>query len=229
VRRRRSILGSALPAALVSGLALIIILGLLSGGQGALAVFADFLLLLVAVVAAFAVLIGVFNLLVTVHLRRWLRFQRGWFYSLITILSALGVVLIYAFDKGKRWTGDLKNEQVSPRLFQVVQVTLESALAGLILFFLVYAAYRLMRSRVTWTNALFTTVILISLIGWIKLERLSGIADLRQWIFDVPVTAGTRGLLIGIGLGTVTAGIRLLLAQDRLYGQPSQPSEQNGK
>lgn len=221
-RRRTIILGPALSAALVSSLILITILGLLASEGSPLALISEFMLQLVAVVAAFAVMIGIFNLLVSVHLRRLIQFRRGWFYSLITIAAAIGVIVVYGLDEGDRWQGDLKGEQLTPRLFQVVQITLESALAGLILFFLVYAAYRLMRTHVTWTNALFSAVVLVVLVGWIQLDRLSDLADFRQWVLDVPVTAGTRGLLIGIGLGTVMVGIRILMTQERIYRQPPQ-------
>lgn len=222
MQQRRTILGPALAASLVSGLVLVTLLGLSASGDSPAVSIADFLLQIVAVVAAFAVLIGVVNLLVSVHLRRFLRFQRGWLYSLITVITAVAVVMVYAMDEGERWSGDLEGERLTPRLFQVIQITLESALAGLILFFLVYAVYRLMRKKVTWTYALFSAVVLVTLVGWIQLDGLEKLADFRDWVFNVPVLAGTRGLLIGIGLGTVVTGIRLLLAQERIYRRPPQ-------
>lgn len=210
-RRARS---SSIVAAFVSGLALITILGLLDQNEGVLAITADGLLQLVAVTAAFAILIGIFNLLASVHLRRLLRLRRGWVYSLFTLLAAVGVVVVYFLDENEFWSGDLEGETLSPRLFQVLQITLESALAGLILFFLVYAAYRLLRSRVTWSNLLFVITVLVILLGWLPSSNAAG---LRDWVLQVPATAGARGLLIGVGLGTVVVGIRILTAQDRIY------------
>lgn len=213
MRNRRARLGSVL-AAFVSGLAIITILGLLDQDETVLAITADGFVQLVAVTAAFAVLIGIFNLLVSVHLRRVLRFRRGWLYSLLTVLAAIGVCVIYILDENKYWSGDLEGETLSPRLFQVLQVTLESALAGLIFFFLVYAAYRLLRSRVTWSSLLFVVTLLVVLLGWLPSSNAAG---LRDWILQVPATSGARGLLIGVGLGTVVVGIRILTAQDRIY------------
>lgn len=210
-RRARS---SSIVAAFVSGLALITILGLLDQNEGVLAITADGMLQLVAVTAAFAILIGIFNLLASVHLRRLLRLRRGWVYSLFTLLAAVGVVVVYFLDENEFWSGDLEGETLSPRLFQVLQITLESALAGLILFFLVYAAYRLLRSRVTWSNLLFVITVLVILLGWLPSSNAAG---LRDWVLQVPATAGARGLLIGVGLGTVVVGIRILTAQDRIY------------
>ncbi len=222
MQRRHSVLGSALSASLVTGLALITIFGLLSEDDSVPATLTDGLLQLVAVVAAFAVLIGVLNLIGSVHLRRLLQFRPGWFYSWVTILSAIGVVAVYFMDENEFWSGDLEGEQLSPRLFQVVQVTIESALAGLLLFFLVYAAYRMLRSRVTLSNVLFLAVVLIVLLGSMQMDALTDLRDFKDWITQVPAESGARGLLIGIGLGTVAVGIRVLLAQEHMYRQPPQ-------
>jgi hypothetical protein len=40
---------------------------------------------------------------------------------------------------------------------------------------------------------------------------------LRAWLLAVPVTAGMRGILLGIALGTIATALRVLLAVDRPY------------
>ena len=35
----------------------------------------------------------------------------------------------------------------------------------------------------------------------------------------VPVNAGASGILLGIALATVVAGVRVLIGQDRTYGE----------
>ncbi len=219
MEKKRFRLGAALSVSLVSGLALVTIFGLLASDDSGLAIVSDFLLQFVAVIAAFAVLIGVLNLLVFVHLSRVFTRQSGMFYSLISIVSAVLVISVYIADRTDRWTGDLKDQELTPRLFSVLQITLESALASLILFFLVYAAYRLMHKEFTWSNVLFIGAILIVLLGWLPVGGLADLADVREWLLKVPVTSGARGLLIGIGLGTVVIGVRVLLAHDSIYRQ----------
>jgi len=120
-------------------------------------------------------------------------------------------------DREEVWKGDLRGEQVSVRVFESVQVSLESALAGLVLFFLVFAAYRLMRRRVTVWSVVFSVAVVIVLLGWIPLKKTDALADVRDWIVRVPVSAGARGILIGVGLGTVTVGVRVLAGQDRSF------------
>jgi hypothetical protein len=47
---------------------------------------------------------------------------------------------------------------------------------------------------------------------------LPGLVELRYWIAQVPAMAGARGLLLGIGLGIVATGLRILIGSDRPYG-----------
>jgi hypothetical protein len=43
------------------------------------------------------------------------------------------------------------------------------------------------------------------------------LTQIRDWVLSVPVSAGTSGILIGVALGTVVVGLRLLLGQDRSF------------
>lgn len=218
-RRRRLKLGNAVNATLALALGFTTMVGLISPADSTVGVTADIFLQLAGVLAAVAVLVGVSNLLF-VHLGRLPRVRKGGFYSLVVILSAAAVTAVHVLDRTDAWGGDLEGEKVGPRLFGVIQVTLESALAGLVFFFLVYAAYRLMRHRVTWANLVFLAALLIVLVGWLPLKDWEGTGDVRDWLMEIPVTAGSRGLLIGIGLGTVTVGVRVLLGRERAYREP---------
>jgi hypothetical protein len=102
-------------------------------------------------------------------------------------------------------------------LLESAQLSVESALAALLVFALVYGAYRLMRRRVTWGAVLFTLALLIVLVGALPLAEVGGIAQIRAWLLAVPVSAGARGLLLGIALATVVAGVRVLTGQDLTY------------
>jgi hypothetical protein len=177
----------------------------------------DGLLQLVIVTSAFAVLIGVINLLVFVHLRRLLEGRGASLNSFALIISAITVIAVYTADRSDLWGGELEGEQLSPTLFHVTQVTLESALAGLVLFALVYGAYRMLHRRFNWSYVLFIIAMLLALVGWLPLEGFEAVADARTWLLDIPVTAGTRGLLIGTALAIVMIGMRLILGQERFY------------
>jgi hypothetical protein len=212
VKRHR--LTHFLASIIVISSGIVMLIGLASKPDTMPANLASFTLQLVSVTAAIAIVLGLLNLL-TVHLSRFVRAEHGWPYSIITLFTVILVIVLRILDHADIWPDDMEGEQVSPRLFEAVQVSLESALAALLIFFLVYAAYRLMRREVTPWHVIFTLAAVIVLLGWIPLKNTEVLADLRTWFVKVPVSAGARGLLIGVGLGTVTVGVRVLIGQDR--------------
>ncbi len=206
-------LGAAFASAIVLGVGFLTMLGLLVGeGQGPLSdavnglgirVIVSFFLQVVVVTVAVTILIGVLNLL-TVHVNR-IR-TRNAVYSIVLLVSFFAAVLTYILER-----------DTSMILLEKIQVSVESALAGLLFFALVYGAYRVMHRRVTWSGALFVAVILIVLIGALPLPGMGAIASVSNWLMAIPVSAGARGILLGIALATVVAGVRVLIGQDRSY------------
>lgn len=208
---------AALASAITFGIGLLVLVGLIinedlldnmglspriAGDYGG---FVDIILQLTTITIAITVLIGVFNLLI-VHIRRLTSRARGMAYSLVLLLSFALVIITYIADPKE-----------SIILLETVQVSVESALAGLLFIALVYGAYRIMRHRVTWSNALFVSVVLIVLIAALPLSNADAIQDFRDWLMRIPVSAGARGLLLGIALGTLVTGVRVLVGIDRSY------------
>lgn len=226
--RRRISLATAILSALATALALITLLGLAplpgvpESASTILSQLSSILIQLVTVVGAIAVIIGVINLF-AVHWNKLRAGGRAAPYNLITLLVAILIVVVHLADRA----GLLKALEpgytagdtplVSITLMDAIQVAIKSALAGLLLFFLVYAAYRLMRRRVTIWSILFVVTLLIVLLGYIPLTYIGFLTPIREWLLRVPVSAGTRGILIGVALGTITVGVRLLLGQDQSF------------
>jgi hypothetical protein len=167
---------------------------------------------LAVVVGAVAVLVGLLNLL-WVHVHRVVDGEAGWVYSVALVLSALLVIVLTVLER----TGAVTGSSPSGFLFDAVQVSVESALAGLLVFFLVFAAGRLLRYRVSWSGVLFILTLLIVLVGWMQIPALNAFNGVSEWIRTVPASAGARGLLLGVALGVTTAGVRVLLGQDPSY------------
>ncbi len=220
--RRRLRLGAALLAALTIAIALVTLLGLEPVASlppalnQTLNAFSQLLVQLVAVIGALALLIGVSNL-VRFHAAQLRKFPRG-LYSLILLLSLFGVLIVRALERGGVLrVGADETPALSLLLLDVAQVAVESALTGLIFFALVYAAVRLMRQAVTLWNALFLAALVIVLLGFSPLGGGEALSALREWLLSVPVNAGTRGLLIGVALGIVVVGVRVLIGRDRTF------------
>ncbi len=192
-----------LSAALSIGVGLIVLIGL---STGALTDVSNALLQIAVTTAGFTVLIGVINLLL-IHGRRIVARSSGALYSLALVLSFVLVIVLYV----------LGAEDARRALLQHVQVSIESALGALLLFALVYGAYRLMRRGVTRGTLLFTVVLLVLLVGAIPLAGTGLLGDLRAWLLSTLASAGARGLLIGIGLAALVAGMRALIGQERSF------------
>lgn len=218
-------LGSAVTSAIVIVVGILTLLGLIVGdGLGILSglisgspvpALTNTFLQITVITVAVTVIIGILNLL-TVHLRRVTRRAGQWQYSLVLILSTLAVLVLAALERVGIVSGSPKPTTI---LLEGVQVSIESALAGLVLFALVYAAFRLMRRRVTGSALLFTLVLLLLLAGALPFTSpvIRLLASIRSWLLDVPVSAGARGILLGIALATAVMGVRVLIGQDRSY------------
>ncbi len=201
----RRLLG-VLAIALVIGFGLLTLIGLLTGRDSGIVYDATmFFLQITAITLGVAVLIGLLNLY-NVHIRRVVTRGRGLGYSIVLLVAASLVLILW-----------LTGQDASNRaLLETVQVALESALGGLVFFALVYGAYRLMRRGVTVSGIVFTIVLLIVLLGALPGQRGDTmITSVRAWLLSVPVSAGERGLLLGIALATVVTGVRVLAGQDR--------------
>lgn len=164
------------------------------------------------ILAAFALLLGIYNL-AFVH---WKKARAGGTSGInsIVLLVSLGITIIAASLSGP--TGSL-----SLWIFNTFQVPVEISLLAVLAVVLVYAAARLLTRRPKWSTILFLVTVLIVLLGSVPLFFLGEVAPLvalRGWLTQVPAVAGGRGLLLGVALGTVATGIRILMGVDRPYG-----------
>jgi hypothetical protein len=106
---------------------------------------------------------------------------------------------------------------ISNLLFQGIIVSSQAALASLVMFFLIVAAVRLLKTRPTGWSVLFLAVMLISLIAWLPFSSMGLANQFRDWLIQVPAAAGARGILLGIALGTAAIGLRVLTGLERPY------------
>ena len=156
---------------------------------------------LATITIAFTIVIGMFNLLY-IHLRRLMRRQ---FYSIVLLLSFAFTVYWHVTSGG------------DPSLLAAVQAPIESSLAALVCVSLVYGGAAVLRKRADGWGILFVAVMLVALLGALPLDDLAPLRQWKDWLMAVPVSAGARAMLLGIALGTVVAGVRVLLGQDRSY------------
>lgn len=164
------------------------------------------------ILAAFALLLGILNLAL-VHWKKIKTKAPGNIYSSVLLISLI-LTIVLASISGP--TGGL-----SLWLFNNFQVPVEISLLAVLAIILVYAGARLLIRRPRWNTILFLVTVLLVLLGSVPLLFIGEIAPLsviRNWLTQVPAIAGARGLLLGVALGTVATGLRILIGADRPYG-----------
>jgi hypothetical protein len=101
-----------------------------------------------------------------------------------------------------------------------IQVPVESTLTAILAIVLAYASLRLLQRRRGTLSILFMfSAVIFLLLGSGLLsaaETISPIKEIIALVNLLPV-AGGRGILLGIALGSLTAGLRILLGADRPY------------
>ncbi|NWG35255.1 MAG: hypothetical protein HXY42_12495 [Chloroflexi bacterium] len=163
------------------------------------------------ILAGMAALIGVANL-VFVHIEK-VRSQPGTsLYSAVLIIALFGTTLY----------GVIAGPEDSFLNFAVTAIVIpvEASLLALLAVTLVYACIRLARRRADVMSVIFLVTIVLFLLA-VMPTPIGPIPVLDRLILGmtgVVSGAGARGLLIGVALGTLLTGLRVLLGIDRPYG-----------
>jgi len=161
-------------------------------------------------IAGMAVLVGIFNL-VAVQMEKIRTRQKGAAYGVLLVLS-----LIITFGFGLLLGPDHPFMRVA---VDAVIVPVEAALMAILAVTLIYASIRLFRRRMDVMNVLFLIAAVIFMLAMMP-TPFGPIPGDRFILFIEGAVArgGARGLLIGIALGTLLTGLRVLFGVDRPYG-----------
>jgi hypothetical protein len=162
------------------------------------------------IIFVFTLLVGVASYL-KLNGKKVIQTQKGWGYNLVA-LAGLGIMAILGFWKG---TGE---ETPFLWMFNNLQAPMQATMFSLLAFFVASAAYRGFRAR-SWEATLLLLTATIVMLGRVPLGSLLShwIPDTANWILSVPSMAAKRGLYIGIGLGTISTSLRIILGIERTY------------
>lgn len=162
------------------------------------------------IMAAVAVLVGVFNLF-SVHWHKIRTRQKNSAYSILLIFSLFATAVLGVIGT---------NSPVLSFVLDAIIVPAEAALMALLAITLVYASARLLRRRADVMSFIFLGIAIVILLVSAPLPfgKIPG-SDLVEWfITHFFAVAGARGILIGVALGALTTGLRVLFGIDRPYG-----------
>jgi len=163
----------------------------------------------VQIIYLFTLWVGAINL-IRLHLKKTGQKKQS-LYSVVT-LSGIAVMLLFGLFQGKD-TGT-----VFDWIFKNVQVPLQATMFSLLAFFVASAAYRGFKARSAEASLLLIVAAMVML-GRVPIGNLISdfIPDFANWILNFPSMAARRGILIGIGLGTVATALRVIFGIERTY------------
>jgi hypothetical protein len=171
------------------------------------------------VLAAVALLVGIINL-TSVHIKKMGRENENSGYSLILLISLLVTLVVGSIDMVQTYLVGQPNFRMTGWVFTNIQLPIETSLLAVTAVSLIYAAASILRKRMDMFSIVFFFVVLLILLGSFAIppSTIPFLGAIRDWILRVPALGGARGLLLGIALGTITTGIRILMGTDRPYG-----------
>ncbi len=164
------------------------------------------------ILAGFALLLGIFNLAM-VHWNKIASKTKDRGYSIVLLVSLVLTILLVSYSG--------PSGSISVWIVNNLQVPAEVSLIAVLSIVLLYSVTRLLTRRPKWYTILFLVTVVLVMLGSVPLYfigEISVLTTLRTWLTQVPAVAGARGLLLGVALGTVAAGLRVLIGVDRPYG-----------
>ncbi len=164
------------------------------------------------ILAGAAAIVGVFNL-VLVHGNKVARREKGRVYSVI-LLVCLFATFVFGLVVGPDNPG-------MRLLVNGIIVPVEATLMALLAVTLIYASIRLLRRRVSAMGVVFLGTALLMMVASATLPfgEVGVLNDfLRPWFQHVLALGGARGILLGVALGTLLTGLRVLIGVERPYG-----------
>lgn len=210
---------SPVAAAFAIGVGLVVLLGYFipanidNQALSGLLILRTFLINWATTLAAFATLVAILGL-VGAHWRK-LRARRN--PDRYSLFALAGFVLVFLFGIYSYATGSMGNFQL---VVNSLQVPIETSLLAALTVTLTLATLRLFQRRKGLLALVFAVSVLVFLfLNSGLLASLGGntlVVYLLGGLQTLPI-AGGRGILLGIALGSIMAGLRILLGADRPY------------
>lgn len=181
----------------------------------------------VTTLAAVALLVGILNLL-SVHLRKASAFNLSSVYSGIFLITFLGIIFMWflgAVAKSIMPAGQIRDNLILfgdgtvSFAFKYIQTPVEASLSAVLAVVLVLAGVRLIRTRRHWSAVVFMAVSLLMIIGLAPIANLTILSDLRDGLNQYLAVGAARGILLGVSLGVVATGLRVIFFMDQPAGE----------
>ncbi|MCD6246685.1 hypothetical protein J7J58_07305, partial [candidate division WOR-3 bacterium] len=95
---------------------------------------------------------------------------------------------------------------------------MQAAMFSLLAFYIASAAFRSFRARTPEATVLLITATIVML-GRVPIGSLiyRGLPGITEWILSTVSLAAQRGILLGVGLGSIATSMKIILGIERSY------------
>ncbi|MGC8797299.1 MAG: hypothetical protein ACP5PK_01340 [candidate division WOR-3 bacterium] len=191
-----------------------------------------------AIISGFTFLLGL-DSLARHHLLKVFRREKGWFYSLLLVVSLFGTLVLGLYS-WFRYASPFALQAPFMWLYKYMIIPLQATMFATLAFFIFSAAYRAFRIRNLAATLLLIAACLVMLgnvpLGssiWNEISRLVHLlfpnstpealrqielfARVKDWLMAIPQAAAGRGIGIGLALGGIAMSLRIILGIERTY------------
>ena len=176
----------------------------------------DLLLETAQITTAFALLLGLANVVVS-NLRRVASRASGWHQSIVVVLAALSVFALELVSGAAGGALAAQAGEIAGDMFRYVYQPLATSILALLTFFALRASWRALHARPREAVIILIVAVTFLLAGGPWASALPGLQETLDWVRSYPALGVARGLLLGVALGAVVATVRLLLGFDQPY------------
>jgi hypothetical protein len=163
----------------------------------------------VIIIIAFTYILGVGNVL-QIHLRKVARQEKGWMFSVITVVPMLTMIFL-----GVVYPGDL-NGTAFVWMYDYIYSPMQAAMFSLLAFYIASASFRAFRVRNVEATLLAVTAIIVML-GRVSDFMWADFSYLVEWIMGDLQVVGKRAIMIGAALGAIATGIKVILGIEKSF------------
>ncbi|MCX7995159.1 MAG: hypothetical protein N3A65_05260 [candidate division WOR-3 bacterium] len=164
----------------------------------------------VVVISAFALVLGIGNL-TGHHITIIKRKKPDWLYSLVTIVSMLGMAIIGLFF-------GIDEKSLYQKIYLNILTPLGATMFALLAYYMTSAAYRAFRARSLEAGLLLGAAFVV-MIGFMPVGELihPSIPGFAEWLMRIPNMASQRGILLGVAFGAVATSLKIILGIERSW------------